>query len=139
MRNALERFMPIYSDSIFSDKKVSDKITEIEIIGFSSPTYGNKYVDPQSLDPADRQAVSYNLDLSFNRAKSIFKYIFDTRKFRYKHQKRVLRLTKVSGGSYLSEKIKGRNLATGLSRKEFCRKYNCKKAQRVIIKFNLEK
>jgi hypothetical protein len=78
------------------------------------------------------------LDLSYKRAKSIFKYIFNTKKFRYKNQKRILPLTKVSGRSYLSEKIKGRNLASGISQKEFCKKYNCKKAQRVIIKFNLE-
>ena len=138
MVSKLKKFMPIYSKSLFEDRKTAEKISNIEIIGFASPTYKGKYIDPSSLKPSDQQAVNYNLDLSFNRAKSIFNHIFDTKKMKYKFQKRIRPLVKVTGRSFLAEGTQGRNIASGLGQKQYCQKYDCKKSQRVIIKFNLK-
>ncbi|MBL6989896.1 MAG: hypothetical protein ISR65_08960 [Bacteriovoracaceae bacterium] len=138
MRTILRKFMPAYSESLFKDAKIAKKIKSVEIVGFSSPTYKGRYVDPKSLKASDRAAISYNLDLSFYRAKSIFNYIFDKSKMEYKHQKTLLPLVKVTGRSFLAEGIKGRNIASGMGQKQYCKKYNCKKSQRVIIKFNLK-
>ena len=110
----------------------------MEIIGFSSPTYKGRYVDPQSLQDQDRAAVSYNLDLSYNRAKSIFSYMFDKKSMTYQHQKDLLPLVKVTGRSFLAEEVKGRDIASGLAIKDYCAKYNCEKSQKVIIRFNLK-
>ena len=137
MKQILKQFVPTYSKSLLSDQKIAEKISSVEIIGFASPTYRGKYIDPQSLSPGDRQAVRYNLDLSYKRAKSIFDYIFDTEKMKYKHQKNLLPLVKVTGRSFLSKGIEGRDLQKGMSRREYCKKFNCAKEQRVIIKFNL--
>ena len=137
MKNILKKFVPTYSASLLGDEKIADKIASVEIIGFASPTYRGKYIDPQSLSPGDRAAVRYNLDLSYKRAKSIFDFIFDTEKMQYRHQKKLLPLVKVTGRSFLSKGIQGRDLDSGMSRKNYCKKYNCKKEQRVIIKFNL--
>jgi hypothetical protein len=138
MEETLNQFMPIYTKSLFKDERIANKINSVEIVGFASPTYRGKYIDPKSLSVNDRAAVNYNMDLSYNRAKSIFNHIFDKRKMEYKYQKKLLPLVKVSGRSFLSEDIKGRDLASGISQKEFCNQYDCKKAQRVIIKFNLK-
>ena len=54
MRNILEQFMPVYSKSLLDDKTTADKIESVEIIGFASPTYKGKYVDPISLQAQDR-------------------------------------------------------------------------------------
>lgn len=138
METILKKFMPIYSKSLFQQKKISEKISSVEIIGFSSPTYKGKYVDPASINEGDKRAVDYNLDLSYKRAKSIFSYIFDKKKMTYQHQKDLLPLVKVTGRSFFTSSKGKRKLASGASRKEFCKVYDCKKAQRVIIKFNLE-
>ena len=100
MQSTLKKFMPSYSKSLFSDPKIAEKISGVEIVGFSSPTYRGKYVDPKSLNTSDRAAVSYNLDLSFQRAKSIFTYIFNTDKMKYQYQKRLLPIVKVTGRSF---------------------------------------
>lgn len=138
MKETLKKFVPTYSKSLLEDEKIAKEIASVEIIGFSSPTYRGRYVDPQSLKEQDRAAVSYNLDLSYNRAKSIFSYMFDKKKLEYTHQKDLLPLVKVTGRSFLAEEVKGRSIASGLSIKDYCAKYNCEKSQKVIIKFNLK-
>lgn len=138
MKKVLQKFVPEYSKTLFSDKKVAEKIKNVEIIGFSSPTYRGKYVDPKSLKKEDRAALNYNLDLSFRRAKSIFSYMTDTSRMKFDYQKTITPMVKVTGRSYLAEGVKGRNLASGISRKEYCKKYDCLKSQKVIIRFNLK-
>lgn len=138
MKAILQKFIPTYSQSLLSDQKVAKEIQSVEIIGFSSPTYQGRYIDPQSLKESDRAAVSYNLDLSYNRAKSIFSYIFDKKNMTYQYQKELLPLVKVTGRSFLAEEVKGRDIASGLSHKDYCAKYGCEKSQKVIIKFNLK-
>lgn len=136
MKSTLEKFMPLYSESLFSDSKTAKEISSVEIIGYASPTYKGKFVDPVSLRAENREAVNYNLDLSYYRARSIFDYIFDTNKMKYKHQKSLLPRVKVTGRSFLSEGSE-RGIASGMSHKEYCKKYDCKKSQRVIIRFNM--
>jgi outer membrane protein OmpA-like peptidoglycan-associated protein len=138
MKTVLQKFVPTYSKSLLEDEKVAKEISSVEIIGFSSPTYKGRYVDPTSLDETDRTAVSYNLDLSYNRAKSIFSYMFDKKDMKYEYQKNLLPLVKVTGRSFLAEEVKGRDIASGLNIKDYCSKYNCEKSQKVIIRFNLK-
>jgi outer membrane protein OmpA-like peptidoglycan-associated protein len=136
MREIINKAMPAYSSSLFEDAKVAEKIQSVEIIGFASPTYKGKFVNPASLDPKDREAVNYNLDLSYNRARSIFNYVFDKEKVSFKHQERLLPLVKVTGRSFLSNDT-NRDPAADTTAEEFCRKNDCAKLQRVIIKFTL--
>ncbi len=137
MKNILRKAMPAYSSSLFGDQKLAEKISGVEIMGFASPTYQGRYVDPNSLDPRDREAVNYNLDLSYQRARSIFNYIFDTQQMNFDHQRKLLPLVRVTGRSYLAEAQKGRNVSSDMSKREFCEVYDCKQAQRVIIRFNV--
>jgi outer membrane protein OmpA-like peptidoglycan-associated protein len=140
MRKILDKFIPVYARSLFSDPKIAEEIKSVELVGFASPTHNNRYVDPASLSAADKKAVNYNIDLSYQRAKSIFNYIFDTNRIRYEKQDRLLSMVKVTGRSYLAskkDKVQGRSPAS-MNAKEFCRIYNCLESQRVIIKFNIE-
>ena len=139
MRAILEKAMPAYSASLFDNPKVAEKIQSVEIVGFASPTYQGKYINPSSLDPKDRQAINYNLDLSYNRARSIFNYVFDKDKIEFKHQKKLLPLVKVTGRSFLSNEKERAPAANGDGSAEgFCKKNDCAKLQRVIIKFTLK-
>ncbi|OFZ18822.1 MAG: hypothetical protein A2X94_00970 [Bdellovibrionales bacterium GWB1_55_8] len=136
MRRILEKTIPVYAKSLFEDGKISKRISSVEIVGFASPTFQGKVVDPGSLSAGDRQAVNYNMDLSYRRAKSIFEFVFDPNRLNFEHQKALLPLVKVSGRSYLgAEPLKERGLA---SRDDYCSRYDCRKSQMVIIKFNLK-
>lgn len=136
MAKILEQAVPAYSASLFENDKVAEKIQSVEIVGFASPTYKGKFVDPASLDPENRQAVNYNLDLSYNRARSIFNYVFDRNKMAFKHQQRLLPLVKVTGRSFLASDKVRQPAASGTE--SFCRVNDCAKLQKVIIKFNLK-
>jgi len=135
MKEVLKKAMPEYSKALFSDTKLRDKITSVEIVGFASPTYQGKLVDPKSLDPNVRKAIDYNMDLSYSRAKAIFNHVFDSRELSFQHQKDLLPLIKVTGRSFLAEKMT--NLRNPSS-KNYCDTHDCKKAQRVIIKFSFD-
>lgn len=137
MKQVLQRFMPAYSQSLFSNPNTAKNIESIEIVGYASPTYQGRYVDPSSLDEKDKEAVNYNLSLSFNRAKSIFGYIFDKDKMKYPYQKKIRTMTKVTGRSFLAEGANNR-VPADMTQKEYCSKYDCKKSQRVVIKFNMK-
>jgi outer membrane protein OmpA-like peptidoglycan-associated protein len=136
MREMLEKFMPVYSKSLLSDKETAKKIKSVEVIGFASPTYKGKYVDPVSLKAGDRKAAGYNLDLSYYRARAIYEHIFDKTKMKYQYQKDLLPLVKVVGRSYFAQGA-DRNIASKMSQEEYCSKFDCKKAQKVIIKFDI--
>lgn len=138
MANVLKKFVPKYSESLFKDPKIADKITSVDIVGFASPTYKGKYIDPQSLSPEDQKAAKYNLDLSYQRARAIFDYMFDTKKINYKNQKQLLPLVKVTGRSFFTEGRAPAGVTPGMDQKQFCQQVDCKQAQRVIIKFNLD-
>lgn len=127
MKSTLEKMVPIYAKSLFQDPTIAKKISSVEIVGFASPTFNGKVVDPRSLSPQDRTAVNYNMDLSYKRAKSIFEFVFDPNRMKFDHQKDLLPFVKVSGRSYLTTDT-ARNPANS----------DYKKSQIVLIKFNLK-
>jgi outer membrane protein OmpA-like peptidoglycan-associated protein len=134
MKSVLEKAMPVYAKSLFGNSKVKDKISAVEIVGFASPTYKGKYVDPSSSSTKDKQALKYNMDLSYQRAKSIFTHIIDDKTMEFDHQKDMFPVMKVSGRSFL-EVMKVKNVPPG---KDFCQVNDCKKSQRVIIRFGMD-
>jgi hypothetical protein len=133
MQQILQKAIPVYAQSILEDPAIAKKISSVEISGFASPTYKGKYVDPRDLSPEVRKAVNYNLDLSYQRAKSIFEYVFDQDRMKYKHQRELLALSKVTGQGYL--RAQGAS-TSGLTDEQYCNRYDCTKSQRVLIKFN---
>ncbi len=137
MVDILEKAFPVYASSLYENSEVKLKPSAVEIVGFASPTYKGKMVDPNVLKSGDRKAVDYNLDLSYARARSIFQHLFDKNKMSYKYQEELLPLVKVTGRSFLADK-NFRGVAQQ-SQADFCAKYDCKKAQRVIIKFGFDK
>jgi len=135
MQRVLEKAMPAYSQSLFEDKSIADKISAVEIVGFASPTFKNRFIDPRKLSAADRKAVQYNLDLSYQRARAIFDHIYANMDFQHKRQ--LLPLVKVTGRSFLAQDPNQRTPANS-NADAFCRQNDCAKLQRVIIKFNLK-
>ncbi|MFA9419924.1 MAG: hypothetical protein ACERLB_07215, partial [Gammaproteobacteria bacterium] len=138
MEQTIRKAIPVYAQSLFADESLSSEISSVEIIGFASPTFGGKPVDPRNLSADNREAINYNLDLSYKRARSIFRYAFDTGNFEFDYQSTMLPLLNVTGRSFFAEDIDSGDLGN-LTIDEFCGQYNCSKSQRVIIKFGLLK
>lgn len=134
MKAILEKAMPVYAKSLFGNDKVKDKISAVEIVGFASPTYGGKFVDPKSSAKKDKEALKYNMDLSYKRAKSIFSHILDDKTMEFDHQKDMYPIMKVSGRSFL-EVMKVKDVKPGT---DFCKANDCKKSQRVVIRFSMD-
>ena len=101
MRSVLQKAMPVYSKSLFGNRNVADQISAVEVIGFASPTYKGRVIDPSSNRPEDRDGLKYNMDLSYKRAKSIFNYILDNKEMSFEHRDALVPNLKVSGRSFL--------------------------------------
>jgi chromosome segregation ATPase len=138
MMMTLDKFIPIYARSLFSDPKLADKIANVEVVGFASSTYKGKYVNPTSTSTGDKEAIEYNLKLSFGRANSIFKHVLNQGKLSDAEREKLLPLMKVVGRGYLPEGKTPADIPTGMPEKDFCAKYNCQKAQKVVVKFNMK-
>lgn len=137
MRAILQKAMPVYSKSLFGNNAVSKQISAVEVIGFASPTYKGRVIDPNSTKPDDREGLKYNMDLSYKRAKSIFNYILDNKEMSFEHRDALVPNLKVSGRSFLDlMKTDSRSIA---SIEAYCKRYDCKKSQRVIIRFSMDK
>lgn len=137
MKTVLEKAMPSYTKSLFGNPKIAKMISAVEIVGFASPTYRGRFIDPNSPNPDDKAAIKYNMDLSYRRANAIFTHLLEDKDIRFEHQKDLLSLMKVSGRSFLEVmKIQNRNVANSA---EFCKVNDCKKAQRVIVRFSMDK
>lgn len=136
MKTVIEKAMPVYSRSLFGNPKVANKISSVEIVGFASPTYKGRYIDPKSSKPEDKAALKYNMNLSYQRANSIFNYLLEGRMNNSAESKTLLSLMKVSGRSFLDiMNVKTRGPASAA---DFCKVNECKKAQRVIIRFSMD-
>lgn len=135
MKDVIEKAVPIYAQSLLGNPKIADKVSNVEIIGFASPTYKGKFVDPSSTKPTDQEALKYNMDLSYQRAKSIFNYVLDESRMNFKYQRDLTPLLKVSGRSFLETAKVNRSVAS----EDFCKVNDCKKAQRVVIRFSMDK
>lgn len=137
MKRVLEQALPVYAVSVLEDPELAKKISSVEIVGFASPTFKGKYINPRELSSEARRAVDYNMDLSYQRAKSIFSFVFDPKRVSYRHQKKLLGISKVSGLGYLrSQSAVDGNAGHSLTHSEYCERYDCTKSQKVIIKFN---
>lgn len=144
MKKTLEEIVPTYAKSLFQDKKVSDNIASVEIIGFASPTYKNKVYTTAEMHPGHKHAINYNMDLSYQRAKSIFAYIFDSARMSYPFQKELLRLVTVSGRSYLASDDSSIRKPTSEDlddkhERHVCDYVDCAKTQKAIIKIHFKK
>lgn len=140
MKRILREIIPIYAKTLFETQRIAKSIDDIEIIGFASPTYNERIVDPTTLAPSDRIAVNYNLNLSYNRARSIFGYLFelyDSKVIKSSYLKSMLPLVTIAGQSFFREDIKAKN-PEKLDFEKFCKEYNCKKSQKVVIRFKMK-
>ena len=141
MKKEIEAFIPIYAASLFENKKYASSISSVEIVGSASPSYNGKYINPRAVASIDEQnAMNYNLDLSYRRAKKIFEHTFLTRNFKFAHKEELMPIVKVTGTGYLQavEELNELPATEQDKNKGFCGQYNCQAYQKVTLKFNLK-
>ncbi len=141
MKKELESFIPIYAKSLFENKKFAASISSVEIVGSSSPSFKGQYVNPRALASEDeKNAMNYNLDLSYRRAKKIFEHAFLSKKFDYDHKGEMIPLIKISGTGYLQaiDDLSELPVEKQDKKKGFCGQYDCQAFQKVTLRFNLK-
>ncbi|MDH5581615.1 MAG: hypothetical protein OEY33_06895, partial [Bdellovibrionales bacterium] len=136
MKEKLAKVFPVYSETLFNVNGISKMIKSVEIVGASSPTFNKKIINPNQLNsPFYKKAMEYNLDLSYRRAKSIFKYIFHNNMLEFPHKSKMLSKVKLTGLGYLqSKKPKGRTISSLGT----CKELSCSEYQVVYIRLNLK-
>lgn len=88
----LDKFIPVYVDTIFSNKNLSDKITNIVIQGHTdSQTYAG-------ISSKEEQFIK-NMDLSLKRANAVESYIFSTN-YNKRYKDKLIKKLVVTGKSY---------------------------------------
>lgn len=137
MIEVLKQVVPTYAKAIYEDQAISDSIDNIEIIGYASPVFQGKYVNPTKLDPQNFWGLNVNMDLSYRRARSIYRVIFNSLKFKYPYQENFFQQAKVSGRSYLDGRVPSSD-DLKLDRKEYCKKYDCDSQHKVVIRYTLK-
>ena len=64
-----ENLPKVYAKSLMENPKIAKKIGSVEIVGFCvAKLIKARSVDPSSLSAEGREAVNYNMDLSYQRA-----------------------------------------------------------------------
>lgn len=139
MKVYLNKIIPVYADSIFGADTIYKFIHSIEIVGYASPIFDGKYVDPHDLSEKNQQALHYNMNLSYRRAHAIFKHILNKHNLNYPHQKDLALYLKVTGRSYLENQPVKELISGETQVDEFCSQYDCEKLQSAAIRFNLVK
>lgn len=139
MQNYLNKIIPVYADSIFGQDTIYKYIHSIEIVGYASPIFNGKYVDPHDLSEKNQQALHYNMNLSYRRAHAIFKHILNKHSLNYPYQKDLALYLKVTGRSYLESQPVKELIGGKTQVDEFCSQYDCEKLQSAAIRFNLVK
>ncbi len=141
MKKELESFIPIYAQSLFENKKFAASISSVEIVGSASPSFKGHYVNPRAMASDDeKNAMNYNLDLSYRRAKKIFEHAFLSKSFDYDHKGEMIPLIKVTGTGYLQamEELTELPPEKQDKKKGFCGQYDCQAFQKVTLRFNLK-
>lgn len=88
----LDKFIPIYVNTIFSNPKLSDKITNVVIQGHTdSQTYSNV--------ATKEGQFTQNMDLSLKRANAVAEYVFKTA-YNKKYTDKLTQTMIVEGKSY---------------------------------------
>lgn len=88
----LDKFIPVYVNTIFSNKKLSDKISNVVIEGHTdSQTYAG-------LDSKESQFAK-NMDLSLKRANAVEEYMFKT-KYNKSFSNKLIKSVIVEGKSF---------------------------------------
>lgn len=137
LAKTLESVFPSFAGTIFEDATISSKIASLELIGYSSPIYKGVIVYGTKWE---KQALGYNLDLSYQRARAIFRHIFTGNRMKFDHQARMMKLTKVTsvGHNWTTLKQIRTDLPVGdLRGKDLCKVYDCLEWQKVSIRINL--
>lgn len=88
----LDKFIPIYVDTLFSNTKLSDRVLNVIVQGH---TDSQMFAGVKS---KDEQFIK-NLDLSLERAKAVAEYIFQTN-YNKKYSNKLHKILMVEGKSY---------------------------------------
>lgn len=130
----MKRILSVYSNEIFSNERLKERLLKVQVIGHSSPIYQGRFVDPIN---APKDAYDINMEVSIKRAKSLVSKIFSNEFGDFSHKNEIRSKIVVSGKSFSEPMPRQRGPASQESTS--CGEYDCENSQRVEIIFEFEK
>ena len=154
----LKQIIPVYSDVLFSDMDIKEKIQSFNVEGHASPNFLSGPVDPFNSKP---EAYNYNLNLSSRRALSITNFIYG-RRLKFDNKYYMRNVTKSIGYGFTRPVLLSANFNNKLedimnpkgilvadrspasvkipmaNPDLKCGKYSCSLSQRVELSFSLK-
>jgi len=134
-KEQLKKIIPIYSEVLLSDDKISDQISSFNIEGHASPLWNNAYVAPDALNP---KAYSFNLGISSRRATSISTFLFGKTIGDYKHKTTLKNKTRAVGYGHTKPIEFFGDKKRSIASQNQCYPYDCALSQRVELSFTLK-
>ena len=77
MKSFLRIMIPKYAKGIYGNKDAAVHVESLKISGMASPIYRGVYIDINDKSPETERARKYNMELSNQRAKALYDFIFD--------------------------------------------------------------
>jgi predicted nucleic acid-binding Zn-ribbon protein len=134
-KEQLKKIIPIYSDVLLSDAKISDQISSFNIEGHASPLWNNAYVAPDALNP---KAYSFNMGISSRRATSISTFLFGKTIGDYQHKTILKNKTRAVGYGHTKPIEFFGNKKRSIASQNQCFPFDCALSQRVELSFTLK-
>ena len=128
----LHSLFKLYTEVIFEEEDLRDKLISVEFVGHASPWYQSKLTDPKH---ASDEAYQHNLKLSLERARQLAEFIFGDHFGEFPHKHYLRQRTSVIGKSF-SEPMPARVPAQASSP---CGQYDCQGSRRVEVFFYFKK
>ncbi|MEZ4750045.1 MAG: hypothetical protein R3B54_05295 [Bdellovibrionota bacterium] len=115
LQKNLQTVFSIYADHIFNHSNFKRNITQIELVALG-----------------DKKDDLLDMDLGYQRSRSIYRSIFDAKKTKFKNQKDLMKLIKVSRIDYLEAQPSLQNKQDSAS--SLCQHYGCEDPKKIVLK-----
>ncbi|MCB0404110.1 MAG: hypothetical protein KDD51_04940 [Bdellovibrionales bacterium] len=115
----LQKVFSIYADHVFDHAAFKKNIAQIELVALG-----------------DKKDDLLDMDLGYQRSRSIYRSVFDTKKTKFKNQKDLMKLIKVSRIDYLEAQPSLQNKQETAA--NLCRHYGCEDPKKIVFKVHFK-
>jgi hypothetical protein len=135
MKSFLRMMIPRYAKGIYGNKDAAAQVESLKISGMASPIYRGVYIDINDKSPETERARKYNMELSNERAKALYDFIFDEDEMGdYEFRSRLETDMSIAALGFQSATPVQDEL---VGKPAMCIEYDCKQEQATILQFQL--
>ncbi len=135
MKSFLRIMIPRYAKGIYGNKDAAAQVESLKISGMASPIFRGVYIDINDNSPETERARKYNMELSNNRAKALYDFIFDEDEMGdYEFRSRLEADMSIAALGFQNATPVQDEL---VGKPAMCIEYDCKQEQATILQFQL--